>query len=325
VSASPVSSTCSGFSAGDYSFAYVNGAVTVSRKPLTIQGTIVATREFVSGNIAAGEIIEGTLVGLVSGESLQVVGSGSAYSSSNPGTYQTTVSYILSNALSGAGLANNYTIATEILSGTITPIPVGFALSLAFETSTRQFASTFAGEQNQVTLSATITPYAAGVVAFSYKTSASTVFSPATCSGSLSETVTVSNDGTASCIFGAPAVGGITFRANYVPVDPGKSTQSKSLDSIILPKPVITNFTNSSGATISSSKANSQIAIVGSYFLDTLEVRFTSATGTTLGTNLRVSATRIIVTTPSTSGTYSVVVQTRHGGTSTSSTLTLTP
>jgi hypothetical protein len=80
---------------------------------LTISGTSIAAKTY-DGTTAAGAVTVGSLSGLVGTESLSVSGSAANLSSANAGSYNTTVSYTLSDVTgANGGLAANYSLADD--------------------------------------------------------------------------------------------------------------------------------------------------------------------------------------------------------------------
>ena len=93
-----------------------SATVTVTRKPLSISGTSIASRVY-SGSNAPGAVTMGTLSGLVSGESITATASASNLSSANAGSYSSNVSYSLVNGV--GGVATNYSLADESVTAVI--------------------------------------------------------------------------------------------------------------------------------------------------------------------------------------------------------------
>ena len=311
VSASPVATICSGFSASNYTPVYVNGGITIDRKPLSISGSTVASKQY-NGDASPGIVTPGSLSGLVSGETLIVSVSPTNvtdYASAIPGTYTTTVTYTLADS---TGLAGNYKLSPENLSGSITETPIGFTLAINTDIASK-FNTTFNSQQNPVRLDATINPYAAGTVAFAYSSNAGSTWTNINCVGVVGA-VTVQNNGVATCEFVPPVTGAITLRASYTPNSVTNQSQSATLNTTIVPRPVITSYTLSTGAT--AARVGSQIVINGSNFLGVNQITFTSSTGTVAANpaTIRATATRIVVTVPTGAITGAVVVTTQFGG-----------
>ena len=105
---------------------YVMPSITVSgniiRKPLTISNPIIASKVY-DGSNTVGALTIGTISsGLVPSETLTVTGTASDYSSSNVGSYSSTVNYTLGDA---SGSAGNYSLVASVVpSCTITPQPI---------------------------------------------------------------------------------------------------------------------------------------------------------------------------------------------------------
>ena len=317
VSASPVSTSCSGYLARNYSFSYVNGAITIQRKALSISGTTISSRVF-NSNRTAGTVVPGTLSGLMNGERLTVTGVGSEYSAENPGDYTSTVTYTLGNDPSGDGIADNYTLASQSgISGTITPIAVGFNLTSTLGLSD-VFTASFGNKVNPVTLTATVNEV--GSVGFQYSTNGGTTWTSVT--GCTAVAVVISGgNGAANCNFNSPTDGAITFRANFTPTDVSKESRSASLDTRIVPRPVVSSFNSSSGSAINSATRGTTIAIMGSNFLGVTSISFNGSAASMTG--VRATATRIIVTVPAGATTGLVKVTTLYGGESVGISLTI--
>ncbi|MFM8841904.1 MAG: MBG domain-containing protein, partial [Actinomycetota bacterium] len=317
VSASPVATSCLGYSAGNYSFMYVSGAISISRKPLSISGTSISSRVF-NNTKSAGTVVAGTLSGLMNGERLTVTGVGSDYSSENPGTYTSTVTYTLGNDSGGNGLADNYTLSTQSgISGTITPIAVGFNLTSTLGLSD-VFSASFGNKINPVTLTATVNE--AGDVAFQYSTNGGSTWTNV--SGCTAVAVVLSGgNGAANCNFNSPTDGAILFRANFTPTDISKQSRTASLETRIVPRPSVTSFSNSSGTTITSAARGSTIAINGLNFLGVTSISFNGSSASMVG--VRATSTRIIVNVPAGATTGLVKVTTLYGGESVGLSLTI--
>ncbi|MDD5471432.1 MAG: YDG domain-containing protein, partial [Sideroxydans sp.] len=131
-------------SAGNYDITYVNGILTVTPKALSISGSAVVNRAY-NGTTTAN-ITAGSLIGLVGSDTLGVSGAGT-FADKNAGTAkQVTTTYTLSN---GSGLASNYSLAGEVLTGDITPV----ALSIDSISGSTVVSRSYNG-----TTDATVTP-----------------------------------------------------------------------------------------------------------------------------------------------------------------------
>jgi hypothetical protein len=100
-------------------------AGSITAKPITISAPTIAAKVY-DATTAAGVITQGTVSGLVGGQTLTVTSSATAYSSANVGAaYTSTVSYTIAD---GTGLATNYSaLATNNLTGlSITPAPITY-------------------------------------------------------------------------------------------------------------------------------------------------------------------------------------------------------
>jgi hypothetical protein len=92
----------------------------ITKKALTISGTKIASRK-ADRTKFAGEVTPGTIQGLLGTDSVDVTGSAEDYSSAAAGTYETTVSYLLTNG--EIGNAENYSLADSTgVSGVVTPV-----------------------------------------------------------------------------------------------------------------------------------------------------------------------------------------------------------
>jgi hypothetical protein len=251
-------------------------------------------------------------------ERLTVSGVGSDYSSENPGDYTSTVTYTLGNDPSGNGVANNYTLATQSgISGTITPIAVGFNLTSTLGLSD-VFSASFGNKVNPVTLTATVNEL--GNVAFEYSTNSGSSWTSV--SGCTAVAVVISGgNGAANCNFNSPTDGAITFRANFTPTDVSKQSRTASLETRIVPRPSLTSFSNSSGTTITSAARGATIAINGANFFGATGISFNGTPASMTG--VRATATRIIVTVPAGATTGLVKVTTLYGGESVGISLTI--
>jgi hypothetical protein len=296
---------------------YVSGTISISRKPLSISGTSISSRVF-NNTKSAGTVVAGTLSGLMNGERLTVTGVGSDYSSENPGTYTSTVTYTLGNDSGGNGLADNYTLSTQSgISGTITPIAVGFNLTSTLGLSD-VFSASFGNKINPVTLTATVNE--AGDVAFQYSTNGGSTWTNV--SGCTAVAVVLSGgNGAANCNFNSPTDGAILFRANFTPTDISKQSRTASLETRIVPRPSVTSFSNSSGTTITSAARGSTIVINGANFLGVTSISFNGSSASMVG--VRATSTRIIVNVPAGATTGLVKVTTLYGGESVGLSLTI--
>ncbi|MEH3104251.1 MAG: YDG domain-containing protein [Sphingomonas phyllosphaerae] len=102
-------SAATGTGLSNYTIAYTNGALTITRKALSIGAPTIADKVY-DGTTAAGTLTVGSLSGLVGSETLSVSGAAAALSSKDVGSYTTTVGYTLNN---GSGSASNYTLAAS--------------------------------------------------------------------------------------------------------------------------------------------------------------------------------------------------------------------
>ena len=102
--------------ASNYQLANDSLSADIAKKTLTIGGSSVTGKTYDASNTAT--IVAGTLSGLVGSQTLSVAGAG-AFADANAGIGQSvTTTYTLSNGTNG-GLAGNYQLAGETLSGDI--------------------------------------------------------------------------------------------------------------------------------------------------------------------------------------------------------------
>ncbi|MEO7768007.1 MAG: YDG domain-containing protein, partial [Ferruginibacter sp.] len=105
--------------AANYSLADEIIAGDIIPKPITITGTSIAPKVY-DGSAITGLITTGMISGFIGTETLVVTGKG-LFSDPNAGLNKTaTVTYILADGTNG-GLAKNYILADEILTGNIIP------------------------------------------------------------------------------------------------------------------------------------------------------------------------------------------------------------
>ncbi|MFZ9340657.1 MAG: beta strand repeat-containing protein, partial [Ilumatobacteraceae bacterium] len=97
--------------------AHANGSANITKRPLSVDGSTIATREY-DGTTTAGAVTVGTVSNLVSGESLTITGAAANYSDSIAGTYTAvTITYTLNNGT--GGLAGNYSLADGSATGIV--------------------------------------------------------------------------------------------------------------------------------------------------------------------------------------------------------------
>ena len=305
VISSPVSISCSGGSSSNYTFnTSATGTITIQPLALSISGSTVATRAY-NGNKTAGTVTAGTLSGLVSGQTLVVTGVGTDYSSQNPGTYSTTVTYTLANG--AGGTATNYTLSSETLSGTVTAVSSTFTVGISYGVVTA-YSNKIGTQGNPVTITSTTT--ADGKVSFKYSTDGTTYTNITDCQDMATSGLV------ATCTnWNAPTTGFIYIAAEYTPDNAGLSGDTKVFKTQIVPRPVITSFSASSG------RVGTTITINGANFLGLNSVSFK---GTALASGkFKATDTKITLILPSNTGTGKFTVSTLYGG-STESTATFT-
>ena len=102
-------------------------AASISTATLSISGSSIASKTYDGTTTAV--VTVGTLSGLAGTETLSVTGSG-AFGSPNVGSYTINTTYTLADAGSGAsaGLASNYVLANQNLTGSITAKSLGLSV-----------------------------------------------------------------------------------------------------------------------------------------------------------------------------------------------------
>ena len=301
VAASPVAVTCSGGSATNYTFASgtSSSGITITRKSLSISGTSIASRGF-NGSANAGVVTAGSLSGLVNGESIGISSAAADYSSSSAGTYNTVVTYTLLNTSSG--LANNYTLGSQTISGIIAPVTPGFNVALS-QGFTRDTFQTNYGNADTLTVTATVTDVT-GTANFKVSINGG---SESNITGCASVTI---ESGLAICPWANPTVGRARITVSITPSSANQAVDPKSIDTIIVAKPFITNFTVR-GQNSKTGPAGSIVVITGGNFVGITSIRF--GTGEAEKT-FRASATQATVTVPLSATTGKITLTTQFGG-----------
>jgi hypothetical protein len=269
---------------------------------LTISGTTIASRAF-NGTATPGTISVGTLSGLISGESLGISTSANDYSSGVAGTYSTVVTYTLLNTASG--LANNYTLGSQTISGVITPAIAGFNVALSQGFTADAFQTNYGSAE---TLTVTATTDVAGTATFKVSVNGGSE-SVITGCGS----VTISS-GVAICPWVNPTIGQSKITVSITPTSANQAVDPKSIDAIIVAKPFITNFTVR-GQNSKTGPAGTVVVITGGNFVGITSIRF--GTGEAEKT-FRATATQATVTVPLSATTGKITLTTQFGGSTTS-------
>jgi hypothetical protein len=248
---------------------------------------------------------------LISGESLGISASVNDYSSEVPGTYNTVVTYTLLNTASG--LANNYTLGSQTISGVITPAIAGFNVALSQGFIADAFQTNYG---NAETLTVTATTDVAGTATFKVSVNGGAE-SVITGCGS----VTISS-GVAICPWVNPTIGQSKITVSITPTSANQAVDPKSIDAIIVAKPFITNFTVR-GQNSKTGPAGSVVVITGGNFVGITSIRF--GTGEAEKT-FRATATQATVTVPLSATTGKITLTTQFGGSTTSAaTFTVLP
>jgi hypothetical protein len=309
VALSPVSITCSGGSASNYTFTSgsVNG-VTITKRPLTISGTSIATRAY-NGTASPGSVTVGTVSGYATGETLPISASAANYSSESTGTYSTTVTYTLSNnADSSKGLANNYSVGTSTVSGQIIAAQPGFNVSISQGALPPAFAINYGSSE---TLTITATTATAGTINFKVSVNGGTASDISGCSA-----VTISS-GAAVCPWVNPTVGKIRITISLTPTNANEAVDPKTIDTIVVARPFITLFYIRNQEGVTSGPPGSVVVIKGGNFTGITDIKFGSVSAEK---TFRASATQATVTVPFGAQTGPITITTLLGGSGVSTT-----
>ena len=308
VALSPVSITCSGGSANNYTFTTgsLNG-VTITKRPLTITGTSIATRAY-NGTSSPGAVTVGTVSGYATGETLPISASAANYSSESTGTYSTTVTYTLSNnADSSKGLANNYTVGTSTVSGQIITAQPGFNVSIS-QGVTSAFSINYG---NSETLTITATTATAGTINFKVSVNDGTATDISGCSA-----ITIAS-GAAVCPWVNPTVGKVRITISLTPTNANEAVDPKTIDTIVVARPFITSFQLRGQAGVTTGAPGSVVVITGGNFTGITDIKFGSVSAEK---TFRASATQATVTVPFGATTGPITITTLLGGSGVSAT-----
>ena len=309
VAASPVAVTCSGGSAANYSF--VSGSanvVTITKRPLTITGTSLASRAF-NGTTSPGAITLGLVTGYASGETLPIAATASAYSAATAGTYSSTITYALDNNVdSTKGLANNYSVTSSSVNGIVTPAVSGFTVGLS-QGSTNVRAVNYGSSETITVTATTSTP---GTVNFKVSISGGTATDITGCS-----TVTVTN-GAAICLWVNPSIGRARLTITLAATDAANvAVDPQFIDALIVARPTIVSFQVRSQAGVTTGAAGTVVIITGTNFTGITSIRFN---GVEAEKTFRATSTQATVTVPLGATTGPITIVTQLGGSVTSST-----
>jgi hypothetical protein len=308
VALSPVSITCSGGSASNYTFTTgsVNG-VTITRRPLIITGTSIATRAY-NGTTSPGAVTVGTVSGYATGESLPISVSAANYSSESTGTYSTTVTYTLSNnADSSRGLANNYSVGTSTVSGQIVNAQPGFNVSIS-QGVTSAFTINYGSSE---TLTITATTATAGTINFKVSVNGGTATDISGCSA-----ITISS-GAAVCPWVNPTVGKVRITISLTPTNANEAVDPKTIDTIVVARPFITSFQIRGQSGVTTGSPGSVVVITGGNFTGITDIKFGSVSAEK---TFRATATQATVTVPFGATTGPITITTLLGGSGVSAT-----
>ena len=101
-----------------YRVVYVDGTLTVNKKPLTITSPTITSREY-NATQTAGSVTVGTLSGFVGSQTVTATATAADYTFADAASYPgTVVTYTLHD---GSGLASNYSLANGTATGDINP------------------------------------------------------------------------------------------------------------------------------------------------------------------------------------------------------------
>ena len=173
------------------------------------------------------------------------------------------------------------------------------------------FSNKIATEGNPVTITSSTT--APGKVSFNYSTDGTNFTQITAC-----QNVTTSGLVATCSNWSAPTTGFITISASFEADDLGIAGQTQTLKTQIVPRPVITSFSSSSG------RVGTTISINGSNFLGVNSVSFK---GVALAAGkFKATDTKITLILPNNTGTGKFTVSTLYGGsTESTSSFTINP
>jgi hypothetical protein len=306
VALSPVSVTCSGGSATNYSFVTgTSNSVTITKRLLTVSGTSIATRAY-NGTASPAAITIGTVNGLAAGESLPISASAADYSSASTGSYSTTVTYSLSNnADSSKGLANNYTIETSTVSAQVVSAEPGFNVSIS-QGATTAFSVNYG---NSETLTVTATTATSGTINFKVSVNGGTATDISGCSS-----ITITS-GAAVCPWTNPTTGKVQITITLIPTNANEAVDPKVINTVIVARPFITSFQVRGQSGVTSGPAGTVVVITGGNFTGITDIKFN---GISAEKTFRASATQATVTVPFGASTGKISITTLLGGIGTS-------
>jgi hypothetical protein len=251
----------------------------------------------------------------VNGDAYNLQASATEYSSADVGTYNSTVSYTLVS-LNGS-VANNYTVSSNTVSGTINPASVEFTVTPEKVVASAEAASAFSVNyaiSDTLTVSATTrTP---GVVKFEVSVAGADFISITACPD-----VAVNPSGgsaaAAICNWFNPTLGDLVIRSTLTPTDlAANAIEVQNFSVFIVPRPSITSFTVRGQAT-TSGPVGSVVVITGTRFQGVNDIKFNGVSAIT--GSFRATSTQITVTVPAGALSGPITVSTQFGGVVTSS------
>ena len=311
VVASPVSVTCSGGAATNYIFTGSTASVlSVTPRTLTVVGTTISDRTW-TGTSAAGAVNIGTLSGLVNSDAFTVSATASPYSSSDAGTYTSTITYSLLSV--GGSDVNNYSVAAGTASGTINPARTEFTVTPTLTNPAPIFSIDYAKSD---TLTVSATTGVSGVVTFKVSVAGADFIDIASCPA-----VSLNPDtGTvvaANCIWPNPTVGSLVIRATFTPSNlSANAIVTTDYPIQVVAKPTITTFRIRGTADTKVGAIGSILLITGENFLGITSVKFNGVSAPS--GSFRATSTQVTVTVPAGATTGKITVETDLGGAVTS-------
>jgi mucin-19 len=133
-----VSTSITGSAAANYVVTQpANLSANITAKVLTVSGTAVTDKVYNGSTLAS--ITGGTLVGVVSGETVTLTQAGT-FASANVGT---AIPVTITNSIGGAASANYTLVQPTGITGRITPAPLGISVAAIYSGSTTITPSTF--------------------------------------------------------------------------------------------------------------------------------------------------------------------------------------
>ena len=210
------------------------------------------------------------------------------------------VTYTLLNTSNG--LANNYSLGSQTIAGTITPVTPGFNIALSQGFTTDSFLTNY-GNAETLTITATATDVT-GTANFKVSINGGAQSNIAGCAS-----ITI-NAGLAICPWVNPTIGNAKITVTLTPSSANQAVDPKSVDTIIVAKPFITSFTvrNQNSKT---GPAGSVVVITGGNFVGITSIRFGTVEAEK---TFRASATQATVTVPLGATSGKITLTTQFGG-----------